>query len=610
MDNPVWQWFGRAVRRYPAWSAALVVLSIATSLADGLSISLLIPFLTTLFNGPAAAMAHTGRMGEVFALATRWAGPGNELAALSCLIVGLVALASILKYVESIIASWVSGQISSDFRSRIHGNLLHTEYEFLCVNDNGRLLYTLDTGTWSATEAITACFGLVTSICMVVVLTTVLVLISWKLSLLVTIMVLAVSALMAPFNRRARAIGVETTAAAEDLTERAVGLFDDMRMIRAFGRERDAQAGFDRASRRLFDISMRGERVTGAAGTLQEILYAVTSVTVVFAGLALGIGGATLVAFLALLHRLQPYVRAIDGARIHLAGLEASGRSVADLLDLKHWAVAAQKGAAPPQVKDAIRFDNVSYAYAGQDQERRNAIEAVTLEIPIGKVTAVVGWSGAGKSTLTNMLLRFYDPDEGSITVDGVPLTRLDLPWWRGRLAIAGQDAELFSGTIAENIGYGKEDATAQEIVEAARRASVHDFIMTLPHGYETRVGARGALLSGGQRQRIGLARAFIRKDAILILDEATNSLDSMTEDEILRAMEAMPGHVTVIVIAHRLSTTRMADRVAVLAEGRVVEAGTPQALYRQNGLYTRMVQLQELSLPRHEAHAEAPPTP
>ena len=177
-----------------------------------------------------------------------------------------------------------------------------------------------------------------------------------------------------------------------------------------------------------------------------------------------------------------------------------------------------------------------------------------------------------------------------------MPLDRLDLDWWRGQLAIAGQDAELIGGTIRDNIAYGKEGATFAEIVDAAKRASVHDFVSSLPLGYETRVGSRGVLLSGGQRQRIGLARALLRRKGILVLDEATNSLDSMTEAEILRSLEELRDQMTIIVIAHRLSTTRTADHVIALADGKVAEAGTPPELLRSGGLYCKMVQLQDLA--------------
>jgi subfamily B ATP-binding cassette protein MsbA len=329
---------------------------------------------------------------------------------------------------------------------------------------------------------------------------------------------------------------------------------------------------------------------------LRDVLYAVNFVIVIFVALALGIGGATMIAYLALLHRLQPHVRAIDEARMELVSLGGSIDTVAALLALAPWSPGAGREIQPDAVESGVRFDRVSFAYSGKDLEKRNALDEVSLEFPVGKMTAVVGWSGAGKTTLINLLFRFYDPSSGSITLNGVPLQQLDLDWWRSQLSIAGQDAELIGGTIRENIAYGKEGATFEEIVDAAKRASVHDFVSSLPLGYETRVGSRGVLLSGGQRQRIGLARALLRRQGILVLDEATNSLDSMTEAEVLRSLEELREQMTIIVIAHRLSTTRTADQVIALADGKVAEAGTPAELLRNSGLYSKMVQLQDLA--------------
>lgn len=593
------RWFVEAVRRHPRRSIALVSLSVLTSLAEGLSISLLIPFLSTLFGGAGLGLGQAGPLSGVFETAAGLAGPGHELVALSGLIVGLVAAAAVLGYAETLIAAWVSGRIGADLRARVHANLLAADFEFICVNDNARLLNTLDSETWAATEAVTAHFRLFASVCMAAVFAGVLMLLSWRLTLLVGVLTAGISLLMFPFNAHARAVGRAAVGASEDLTERAVDLFDGMRMIRAFGRERQEQARYEAASARLFAVSMRGERVGGAAHATQEILYAFSFVAIVFAGMALNVGGAALVAYLALLHRMQPHVRAIDGARTQLASLDASSRAVADLLALPSWPPAGA-GRVPAGPNDAVRFEGVSFAYAGKAGERRNALEDVTLSFPVGEATAVVGWSGAGKSTLTNLLFRFYDPDAGRIVVDGEPLTDLDLAWWRGRLAIAGQDAELIGGTIADNIAYGTAGATREMVVAAARRAAAHDFIQGLPRGYDTEVGGRGLLLSGGQRQRIGLARAFVREGAILVLDEATNALDSLTEHEILTALESARG-LTVIVIAHRLSTTRMADQVVVLAEGRVAEQGTPADLLKAGGLYARMVALQDLHRPATE---------
>ena len=592
----VQQWFGKAVRRYPARSAALVVLSVLTSLAEGLSISLLIPFLSVLLSGASLQPVLPGPLGAVLAAVTTWTTAAGGIFTLSFLIVGLVALTALLKYGERTIASRVSGLVSWDLRRRIHDKLLHTDFEYICVNDNGRLLNVLDSETWSTTEAITAYFHLIASACMVGVFTVLLLLVSWQLTLAVALLVALIWVATSPLNRRARGLGARSVAAAGALTERGVELFDAMRMIRAYGREDAVQSRYEAESRGMYELGIRSDRVAALASAIRETLYAGMVVCVVFFGLALGLGGAVLIGYLALLHRLQPHVRMIDDLRMKLSSLEASSEEVAQLEALPVPVVDRSDGIRLPALADAIRFDAVNFAYAGKDLERRNALEGVTLEIPFGKVTAVVGWSGAGKTTLTNLLFRFYDPTAGFITVDGTPLTQLDLDWWRSRMAIAGQDADLVDGTIADNIACGRAGAEMDAVVKAAKRACAHAFIETLPLGYQTRVGGRGALLSGGQRQRIGLARAFMRQDAVLVLDEATNALDSLTEDEVLRAIEALKGRATVIVIAHRLSTTRMADQIVVLASGQVAEAGTAGELMRRNGLYARMVALQEIT--------------
>jgi subfamily B ATP-binding cassette protein MsbA len=597
IDRTVRRWVAAAARAHPWHTAAYLVLGLLGSVADGLSISLLIPFLAVLFGGVDLGGAAGGRLSHLFEEILGLVGSDNALPFLSFVIVGLVMLRAFLDFVVNRIWHDMGGRISHDVRARIHARLLAVDFEYICVNDNGRLLYTLDGDSWAVTGAVGTVFRLVTTVFMVCVFSGLLLLISWPLTFAVAAAVAVISLGLRLFSVSVRRDSETALKAGEALSTRAVELFDAMRMIRAFGREARAQAAYEQASLALRAVSVRMDLTKGASRFVQEAAYALLFVGIIFAGLAQGMEGASLIAYLALLHRLQPHVRALDDARMHLAGMSASIHSVSTLLDLPTWTGAGAAGTRQlPAISDAIRFDRVTFAYRGRDRERRYALEDVTIAFPIGKVTAVVGWSGAGKSTLTNLLFRFYDPVSGTISVDGVPLEAIDLDWWRGRLAIAGQDADLIGGTLAENIAYGKADATEEEIVEAARQAAIHDFIAGLPSGYDTRVGDRGVLLSGGQRQRVGLARALIRQDAILVLDEATNSLDSLTEQEVMSTLASLKGRRTVIVIAHRLSTTKDADQVVVLAGGKVTEVGAPQDLYRRDGLFAKMVRLQELS--------------
>jgi subfamily B ATP-binding cassette protein MsbA len=321
---------------------------------------------------------------------------------------------------------------------------------------------------------------------------------------------------------------------------------------------------------------------------LMEVLYVPLFVGALGVAWYVEAGVPTLVAFLLLLYRLQPHIKGVDQDRVRLAGLASSVADVA--------AVMADAGGPAPTggrpfagLERDIAFEGVSFRYA---QSSRSALDGVTARIRRGEVTALVGASGSGKSTMINLLYRFYDPEAGRILVDGVPLTDLDLAAWRGRLALAGQDAELFAGSIHDNIAYGRPQASRAEVEEAARLADAEAFIAALPEGYDTPIGSRGMKLSGGQRQRIGLARALLRRPDVLVLDEATNALDGISEQSIQEVLGLLAGATTIIIIAHRLSTIRHADHVIVLEGGRLAEDGPPPTLVAAGGVFARLYDL------------------
>jgi ATP-binding cassette, subfamily B, bacterial len=240
-------------------------------------------------------------------------------------------------------------------------------------------------------------------------------------------------------------------------------------------------------------------------------------------------------------------------------------------------------------VRGEVKFHNVTFNY----QDRQAVIKNLSLNIPAGKTIAIVGSTGSGKSTLVKLLLRFYEVQSGTITLDGIDIQNLQLRDLRRCMGLVSQDVFLFHGTVAENIAYGTFDATEQEIITAAKIAEAHDFIMLLPQGYETIVGERGQKLSGGQRQRIAIARAVLKNPPILILDEATSAVDNETEAAIQKSLERITVNRTTIAIAHRLSTIRNADRIYVMEYGKFVESGTHEQLLEQNGVYASLWRVQ-----------------
>jgi ATP-binding cassette subfamily B protein len=244
-------------------------------------------------------------------------------------------------------------------------------------------------------------------------------------------------------------------------------------------------------------------------------------------------------------------------------------------------------------VKGDVKFDDVVFSY----EENRVVIDHISFEVPAGKTVGIVGKTGAGKSTLVNLLTRLYDVTEGGIYIDGINVKDISFKSLRENVAIVSQETYLFRGTIKENIRYARPDATDEEVMEAARIASAHQFIIKYPEGYETMVGLGGKDLSGGEKQRISIARAILRNPKILILDEATAAMDTQTERSIQAALDKLTKNRTTIIIAHRLSTLRNADNLIAIENGRVAESGTAEELLKQKGVYYRLYKLQAEAL-------------
>lgn len=245
-------------------------------------------------------------------------------------------------------------------------------------------------------------------------------------------------------------------------------------------------------------------------------------------------------------------------------------------------------------LKGKITFENIDFSYPSRTQSP--IFKKLSLSVQPGTVIAIVGSSGSGKSTIGSLLLRYYDPLNGQVSVDNTNVKDINLRWWREQIGVVSQEPTLFAGTIAENIAYGREDASMEDIIEAATKANCSSFINTFPDKYNTMVGERGVSLSGGQKQRIAIARALLKNPKVLVLDEATSALDSESEVLVQEALNHLMQGRTVFTIAHRLSTIRSADLVACLSEGKVAELGTYQDLLtREDGVFRKLVELQSL---------------
>jgi ATP-binding cassette subfamily B protein len=386
-----------------------------------------------------------------------------------------------------------------------------------------------------------------------------------------------------------------------------------IRLVQALQREEEEAKRYAAQGRETIRLAMRIQAYAGRQSLINAFLSALGPALVLWYGGAQVINGSLtigeLLAFTNYIARLFGPVSAFANMNVQLQQALAAFDRVQEYLELQ-TEIRDRPGAIElPPLRGRIEFQDVSFAYSPE----RPILKHISFTVEPGQLVALVGPTGAGKSTIVNLIPRFYDPDEGCVRIDGYDLRDVTLSSLRRQIATVDQETFLFNTTILENIRYARPEATFDEVVEAAKAAYLHDFIMSLPEGYETVVGERGVKLSGGERQRLAIARAILRNPRILILDEATSSLDSIAESYIQRALEPLMRGRTVIAIAHRLSTILSADKILVLQQGELVESGTHRELLARGGLYAQLYRTQfkeELLLAGTGGGQHSPATP
>jgi subfamily B ATP-binding cassette protein MsbA len=508
-------------------------------------------------------------------------------------IIGLFIIKGVFDYGQAFLMSYVGQRIIADLREKIYNHIQTLSLSFFTRNPTGflmsRILNDVTMVQGAVTDAVT---GLLKDFFTILGLVAVIFYRDWKLAMIALIVFPLAVYPIVKFGRKLRSYSARSQSAMADLTAILLETISGARIVKAFNMEDHEQKRFARENRRLFGIQMKSVRVRAISHPLMEFLGGLGIAFIVFYGGYNVIQGeatpGTFFSFLAALLMLYEPVKRLSGINNTVQQGLAAATRVFEVLDAIPEIRNRRNAKALAAISQGIEYRDVSFRY-----EEDWVLKNIDLKIRVGEMVAFVGASGGGKTTLVNLLPRFYDVTSGNVLIDGVDIRDFTVESLRTMIGIVTQQTILFNDTVQNNIAYGKIDRPYEEIVKSAQAAFAHGFIQNLPQGYDTIIGEQGVKLSGGERQRISIARALLKNAPILILDEATSSLDSESEIEVQKALEFLMQGRTTLVIAHRLSTIRRADRIIVLSNGTLVEEGTHEELLEKNGEYKKLYLLQ-----------------
>ena len=534
--------------------------------------------------------------------------PEAILSALGWIALGFAALYALRTACQYFITAWghiMGARMEADMRMDLFRQYQRLSFSYYDRNNTGEMMSKLLTDLFDISEL--AHHGPENLFICILKIAGSFVLL-FMINVPLTAIMLAATAVMAAYafwrNYRKRVIFTENRRKMADINARLQDSLGGIRVVKSFGNEGVEIAKFGGTNERFVDTKESSYRFMGAFHAVNSVFTGVLyTVTIVGGGYFVATGGLApaelaiyalyIGIFLSPIEQLinftEQFQKGYAGFRrfMEVLAVRPDVRNRPGALPLA--AAEAERGRADGFVAGEVRYRGVRFGYDGEHE----VLRGLDLAIPAGTTVALVGPSGGGKTTTCSLLPRFYDPGAGSVEIDGIDVRDVTVETLREAIGIVQQDVYLFGGTVRENIAYGRPDATDAQIVEAARRANIHEFVMGLPEGYDTFVGERGARLSGGQKQRIAIARVFLRNPRILILDEATSALDNESERAIQASLEELSEGRTTLVIAHRLSTIRGADLIAVVEDGRVVEQGTHDELLELGGTYARYSEMQ-----------------
>lgn len=527
---------------------------------------------------------------------TEW-GPSATLALLACVLVFMTLLKTGVTYLSSYFVIPMRSGIVRDIRNYVYDKIVSLPISFFTAERKGDVMARMSGDVAEIENSIMASLDMFfKNPVMIIVCLTMMIIISWKLTLFVLVLLPIAGMVMGRVGKRLKRQSLHGQQQWGTLMSDIEETLGGLRIIKAFNAEPKVIQRFHGDNQAFYKTSNRIARRQSLAHPMSELLGTTAIAIVLWFGGSLILSGsssmnaASFIYYMVIFYSIINPAKELSKAMYSIQKGLASMQRVDKILSATNPITDPERPATIANFTGHIRYNNVTFGY----DPAVKVIDNVTLDIPAGSTVALVGQSGSGKSTMADLLPRFYDVLQGSITIDGVDIRQLRVHDLRAMMGNVNQEAILFNDTFFNNITFGVNGATMEQVVEAAKIANAHEFIEASEEGYDTNIGDRGCKLSGGQRQRVSIARAILKNPPILILDEATSALDSESEKLVQQALERLMQNRTTLVIAHRLSTIKNADMICVMHEGRIVEAGTHDQLMARDQYYKHLVDMQK----------------
>ena len=510
-----------------------------------------------------------------------------------------LAISQVVGVLESYINAWISQRIIFDMKNQMYDHLQHMPHSFFTSERQGDIITRMNTDISGVSNVISGTLSSIVSNAATVVTTLVaLFTMSWKLAIVGIVVIPLLILPTRSVGRTRWQLLTDSQAKNDEMNElinETLSVSGSL-LVKLFTREKAEYQRFVAVNEEVTRLALKEQRSGKWFRVVMGMFTQLGPLLIYFAGgymiiarsdpsLTVGVITATV----ALINRLYRPVESLLNVQVDFTRSLALFTRIFDYFDMTSPIVSPKDGLTPQLRSPIIRFSHVRFSYDPQ----KPLLTDISFTVPAGKMYAIVGPSGSGKSTVVNLIPRLYDVDSGSVSVEGVDVRRWDLTWLRENIGMVTQETYLFNGSIRDNLLYAKPDATQAELEAACKTASIHDFIVRQPQGYDTQVGNRGLKLSGGEKQRLSIARVLLKDPKILILDEATSALDSISESAIQDALEAIMEGRTSIVIAHRLTTILKADKILVVKDGVIAEEGSHEELLNKGGVYRELYETQ-----------------